>query len=127
MAKQQDVLVDQEPFQTRQGQQPVASQGQAQQQSNEPREMPRFTATRTVRAVKLGAVDRNPDGTVVLVPEDSAFAKVQLGPNEAANVKGFGPSDTNKDYGYAVIGDDGRREWMSSADFNALYGDNNKK
>ena len=96
---------------------------QAQQQPSEPKEpkeMEKVSFSRTVRAAKLKAVDRNPDGTVVLIPEDPAFASVQLGGNEAANIKGFGPSDNTKDYGYVVIDDNGRREWMSSADFEAL-------
>ncbi len=117
MAKQQYVLAtESNPAHSDTARQPQ------QQPSNTPKEMQRFSATRTVRAAKLSAVDRNPDGTITLIPEDSAFAHVQLGPNEAANIKGFGSSDPSRDYGYAVIDDNGRREWMSSADFEMYFG-----
>ncbi len=123
MAKQQDVLVTDPNLLRRADRGPTAvDQNQQQSEPKEPKAMPKYSATRSVRAVKLKAVDRNPDGVVVLVPEDSAFAPIQLGGNEAANVKGFGPSDPNKDYGYAVIDDNGRREWMSSADFEMYFG-----
>lgn len=131
MAKPQDTLIgnneqfrtnEQLPRDDRQSLQSMSSSNQTpQQQSPEPKEMQRYSATRSVRAAKLKGVDKNPDGTVVLVPEDAAFAPVQLGGNEAANVKGFRPSDNTKDYGYVVIDDNGRREWMSTADFEALY------
>ena len=101
--------------------QPRPAQAQQQSEPKEVKDMERFSATRSVRAAKLKAVDRDTNGAYTLIPEDTAFAPVQLGPNESTNVKGFGPSDNTKDYGYVVIDDNGRREWMSSADFEALY------
>jgi hypothetical protein len=123
MAKQQDVLVQGENLHVSKN---VAQEQSDQQKSQQPerkevKDMEKFSSSRTVRAAKLRGVNRLGDGNFELVPEDSAFAPIQLGGNEAANIKGFGSSDNSKDYGYVVIGDDGRREWMSAADFESTF------
>lgn len=121
MAKHQDVLVSGESLHVTKN---VAQEQPEQKKQPEPKQasdMEQYTSNRSVRAAKLSGVSRLSNGAVELVPEDSAFAPIQLGGNEAARIQGFGSSDSSKDYGYIVVDDNGRREWMSTADFEATF------
>lgn len=92
------------------------------QQRQEPKEPPQYTATRTVRAFKVKSIDRNSNATITLIPEDDAFARVQLGGKQAEAVPGWNSSTPNSDPGYAVLDETGQRYWMGTQEFESLYG-----
>lgn len=128
MAKHQDVLAQEHDQQQARKERLAQERDQASQQQNtesqEPKQMPEYTATRKVRAFRVKSVDRNPNSTITLLPEDSAFDKVQLGGKQAEAIPGWNPSTPNSDPGYAVIDENGNRYWMSTQEFESLFGQN---
>lgn len=122
MARQQDVLVTGDDLHVRKNVVAHEAKQQPEQKEPERRDPPEYTATRKVRAFRVKSIDRNPDSTVVLLPEDSAFDKVQLGGKQAENIPGWNPSTPNSDPGYAVLDETGNRYWMGTQEFEALYG-----